>query len=273
MLIKSVICVFGLSMGVACGNSPGDDVPPPFSGETANLVAAVTLASGATVEFYEPAPGVLWVSQSGTDGQKPMEPGRDEEQLESVVDFYRRIRPGSPMPAELAAAYERSIALAHSTPSPALRGTRPSPAVGGGRPELSTLPSSSEARSTSQRLTAAEFSVGKFQGGYAFCPTSSDYGAWNWCLLDWWGGAWASDGATDRAWATVSAEEGDVTFKVSTEDYGGGAWTVPQGSWRWWKSGWTRCGFTNYCDFSARFAVENAENSRFHFGGAFTHVD
>jgi hypothetical protein len=105
------------------------------------------------------------------------------------------------------------------------------------------------------------------------CPNPTFAGDYQWCLLDWWGGAYTKSSNTDRTFGTVCADIGNVTLKVSTVDHGGGTWSVPQGSYRWFYSGYTTCGLAHWCDFSARYDITNATNSRFNFGGTFTHAD
>jgi hypothetical protein len=49
---------------------------------------------------------------------------------------------------------------------------------------------------------------------------------------------------------------------------------VPLGTWRNWDSNVRLCGpFSFWCDFSARYDILNAANSRFQFGGTFLHRD
>ncbi len=240
--------------------------------ESANLVAAVEPELGRRVEFYEPQPGVMWISQTGTDSQAPLGLQAEEGTAASMVDIYKRLAPGQEVPRALVEAQarvqQRDAILQALQPSSATS----SISSGGGS---ATGPSDAPDNVDSQVLGLLAFSDTDFVNGYStypFCPTSGSLNAYNWCLTNWWGGAWYQSNATDMTWATVYADIGNIKFNVST-GRGGGQWTVDQGYWRQWYSGYSTCGLWNWCDFYARYDITEAAGDRFHFGGSFRHRD
>lgn len=254
------------------------DDSPPAHGETANLIASIELEPEHVVEFYEPEPGVVWMTQSGADGQTPVELMRDDR-TETAIDVYRRLAPGAEVPGALLAAQERAVELASSaTVEPPPSELESVDSFGGGT-QLSPFPelrptgaSQAGLGQVSQALTAQQFVNGSASGG-SFCPNGGYAHAYTWCLTNWWNGAWYYSRATDDTWATVYADIGNIKMNVSS-GRGGGQWTVNQGYWRQWYSGWSSCGFLgNWCDFHARYDITEATNNRFHFGGAFLHWD
>lgn len=277
MSIKTLVRVSVILLSPACGGTApelssdaGDSAPA--HGEAANLIATVTLDDGVTIEFYEPAAGVVWLSQTGAGRQRPVNTMPDRGRPESVVQFYQRVAPGREVPSALLGLQGRVTERLRVAPTGALPtiSAPPVQAVGGGSSQHPGMPSGDAVAVTSETLTAAEFEAGSTPDGYAFCPHWPD--SFNWCLTNWWGGAWARSGATDTVSTTVYADIGSVKLEISATNGQGGVWSVPEGTWRSWASLHETC-FLNLCDFRTRISVSEAEGNRFHFGGQFYHWD
>lgn len=83
-----------------------------------------------------------------------------------------------------------------------------------------------------------------------------------WCLLDWWNGAWEAVPSTDLSFASACADIGSFVFHAAT---GGGSvvdWSVLQGQWASYS-------FHYGPMTSLRYEIRNASGSRFQFGGSF----
>lgn len=228
----ALLALSTLPMG--CASEPVDPMAP---------IASVALTNGNLVEFYEPSPGSLFVSEAGIVGAAPTR--RDGR---TPLELYRDLAPDRPVPEALAAAQARSEALG---------------------PE--TIPASAEDRNA--MALKASVTEPKPLGFIAnqscddqwfntnFCNDSGSPD-WQMCLLNHWNGAWAQQNSVDNVLHTVCADIGTVTLKVQMGDGGGGIWSIPEGSWRsfgWWD----QCTFG--CNTSTRGDILDASNDRFHY--------
>jgi hypothetical protein len=206
-------------------------------------IAALDLATGNRLEFYEPSPGLLMVSETGAAGGSPTErAGR------TPVELYRELASDRVVPPALVAAQRR--AEAHRAD-----------AVSEPQPELQIEQSVSE----SNIAPAGQLSFIDNQScddqwfNSAFCSGSYD---WEMCLLNHWNGAFAQLSSVDYVKHAVCADIGAITLKVKMGDGAGGIWDVPEGSWR--SFAWQdNCVFG--CNTSTRGDVLNATNNRFHY--------
>jgi hypothetical protein len=255
-----------------------------------NLITRITLARNHVVEFYEPTPGQIIMSEAAEVPEAPTGRLVDIERL-SPSQAYAALTSAAP-PAALMAAEHRALErrAEQSLPAAEPDAISVAPAANTTANLAQPSPSATRTQPAGQETTVVRSAL---SGGYCpsewfktqsfkdsggttrgFCPNrlfSADY---TWCMLDWWGGAYAKSSDTDQTFGTVCADIGSVQMKVSTAGHGGGSWTVPEGTYRWFYSGYTYCGISgNWCDFSARYDITNATNSRFNFGGRFTHSD
>jgi len=274
-----------------------------------NLLVRVFLGPQHVVEFYEPSPGKILVSEAAAVPELPVFAfGSDEANKQpSALASFKALLPGATVPDVLLAADQRRVACADpaaklearctATPQHAaplvirlqpLASSLRSPAAIISPPKIMSDPEATPASNGGSIQPAAGDFIKKsggscdgtwFQsassGGRAFCPSS---GYFTWCNLDWYNGAYADSGSwTDETWATTCADIGNITMKVSGSG-GGGTWSVPQGSWRqWWKHCNLSCGCfpfcTHCCDFKTRYDVLDASGDRFQFGGLFQRFD
>jgi hypothetical protein len=206
-------------------------------------IAALDLATGNRLEFYEPSPGLLMVSETGRASGSPTErAGR------TPMELYRELASDQAVPPALVAAQRRAEA----------RRVDPSPAL---QPELQI----EQSVSGSNIAPSGELSFIDNQScddqwfSNTFCSGSYD---WEMCLLNHWNGAWAQLGSVDYVQHAVCADIGAITLKVKMGDNTGGIWDVPEGHWRSfsWRD---ECVFG--CNESTRGDVTNATNNRFHY--------
>jgi hypothetical protein len=239
----------------------------------ANLIDRIYLSSDHVLELYEPEPGLIVSSEAAPVGKTPVF-NSDDWRDRSLVDIHKAYAPHIPVPERLLAAVAR-LEL------PGVQSSVPGASHaehGGGRATAPFAPPQNSADpiiepSVGGSCDATWFTTAVLAGRLG-CPTATSFNAYNWCLQDWWGGAFASSGATDLSYAASCADIGTHNFKISTSDRGGGNWTVPVGTWRNWDSNVRTCGpFSFWCDFSARYDIVNATDSRFQFGGTFLHRD
>jgi hypothetical protein len=207
-----------------------------------HLVARVEPKQGHLVSFYESAPGIINVSESGPVGSDRVLTGRKET---SFVDLYGALAGGSEAPAALVEAEARRLAARTSpatqddhapgavvAPSPAVPPAHASGSVGGAQESTGT---------TSEALTAndaAYFVQNCYRGG--------DYHA---CFPNWWNGGWA-DFHTKTSFFQTAAITGTV-FVQGT--YEGQVWFIDpvlKGQWgSWWahSDSSTTCGWGLAC--------------------------
>jgi len=307
----------------ACASAPTSDKSSPETAVTepefvtqnvttdleSNLLVRVYLGRQHVVEFYEPSPGKLLVSEAAEVPELPVFPfGSDEANKQpSAIASFKTLLPDTPVPDVLLAADQRRVACADPAAQleakctvlqkraaplviqkEALATSLRSPAAIALPPKIMSDPEAVPASNGGSAQPAPGEFIKK-AGGYcdwnwfqsasngsrAFCPNS---GYFTWCNLDWWNGAYADSGSwTDETWATSCADIGNITMKVSGSG-GGGTWAVPQGTWRqWWKYCDLSCGCfpfcTHCCDFKTRYDVLDASGDRFQFGGVFQRFD
>ena len=80
-----------------------DDVPAE---NRLNPIATLSLHNGNTLEFYEPAPGAVLISEVGWVPNPPVSVTYDLRSM-SVVEIHQTFAPGAPVPAALTAAQHR----------------------------------------------------------------------------------------------------------------------------------------------------------------------
>src|SRR5215467_4857821 len=96
--------LIALALPMGCATDEIDSTAP---------IAALALANGNQLEFYEPSPGWLFVSEAGTAGTAPTaHNGR------TAVELYRDLAPDGQVPEVLAAA-EARMAARRADPTPA----------------------------------------------------------------------------------------------------------------------------------------------------------
>jgi hypothetical protein len=203
-------------------------------------IAAIALTNGNQLEFYEPSPGWLFVSEAGTAGAAPtVHNGR------TPVELYRDLAPNGEVPEVLVAA-EARLQARRADPTPA-------PFVAQGTITPKTADVAPGANFIDNQSCDDQWFSNNFCGG------SPD---WQMCLLNHWNGAWAQLSSVDHVDHAVCADIGAITLKVQMGDGTGGIWDVPEGHWRSfsWQDG---CLFG--CNTSTRGDVLNATNNRFHY--------
>jgi len=206
-------------------------------------IAALDLATGNRLEFYEPSPGLLMVSELGTAGGSPTErAGR------TPVELYRELASDRAVPPALVAAQRR----AEERQVDAAPGRQPALQIEQSVSGSNIAPPGELSFIDNQSCDDQWFSN-------KFCGGSPD---WQMCLLNHWNGAWAQLSSVDHVDHAVCADIGAITLKVQMGDGTGGIWDVPEGHWRSfsWQDG---CLFG--CNTSTRGDVLNASNNRFHY--------
>ncbi|MEZ4363546.1 MAG: hypothetical protein R3B48_25445 [Kofleriaceae bacterium] len=233
-LSSTLLALIALPMGCA----PEEEAELASESPTTPIVT-LSLENGNQVEFYEPSPGLLLVSELGEAGVAPMSANQ-----KNPVELYRQLAPGKAVPKALLDAQRRSEALPPGT-----------------APKL-TAESNANAN-VAAPTTPANFinnqSCDDYWFNSNFCGGSYD---WSMCLLNHWNGAYASLGSVDYVKHAVCADIGNVTLRVQMGNGTGGIWTVLEGQWRSfsWKDG---CVFG--CNTSTRGDILNATNDRFHY--------
>lgn len=250
---------------------------------------ARVIYSKSAFEFYEPSPGRVLYSellQQGMKGHRYLTDGHT-----SVVEVYKKLMPGKPVPQELTDLDKRVTANAEAEAgnSGKTSGKGTSSASGGSQALTATpLPAitvySDEPMDDIETTTSA-LSIGEIQCGtpppfrpgcdHAWFKSNmctidlSGVSHYNWCLFNWSGGrsTWAG-GDEDSAYGAVNACNGSLLFKL-TADFGGGAWTVTAGYSRWARPG-TNC--ERWCyPFCSWCATQNIRYDITATGVAFDH--
>lgn len=221
----------------ACAD--GDDADPVITDPTAPI-ATIALANGNQVEFYEPSPGRLFVSELGTAGVTPLPTSN-----KSAVELYRQLRPDQKVPAVLLAAQARQEAMPPG-PAPTLEAA------------ATELPGAGIVQPGTHDYIDNEGCDDHWFND-TFCGGTFD---WKMCLLNHWNGAFASLSSVDYVHHAACADIGDITFKVRMGDGSGINSTVLQGQYRTysWKDD---CVFG--CNESTRGDILNATDNRFHY--------
>jgi hypothetical protein len=232
--------LFALAATPLLGCATNEEAEPVVTDPSAPI-ATIPLESGNELQFFEPSPGLLLVSELGTAGIAPV-----HIDGKNPIDLYRQLAPGRDVPRILLDAQARSEKL----PADA-------------QPNIKV--SSSDAKDsvaslveTGPRNYINNQSCDDQWFNNTFCVGSYD---WSACRLNLVGNWWASHSSADYAHFAVCADIGNVTMDVSMGDGSGGIWTVTEGTYRTWS--WSDpCVFG--CNKSARLDVTNATNDRFH---------
>ena len=217
--------------------------------KTLNLLARVEVRPNEIVEFYEPAPGLIIISGAGA----PDTPIRPQAMARSATQEWRRVAADAEMPAALRDAIERSERR-QGTQRPATANQDPPrrrSKWGGGS-------------SAAQNFTrAAGFcDAGYYSDGWDSCP---DFYGFRVCLTNWRDGAYAYHHDAFNTWTQVCPATGNVVFRVSSNEFGGGVWTVNQHNVRYLQYADTWCANPfNDCPYM-RTDIQNAWGVRFHF--------
>jgi hypothetical protein len=238
-----------------------------------NLVARVEVQPNELLEIYEPAPGLFLVSGAGApEGPSPI--AKDATDT-GIRELWSRATNGQPISAELEAALERS--------------ERRLVARGGTYTFADPAPTSPEREIKPRQLAApgmGQPAPASLSSGW--CDTdylASDHGnclfdvsenaVWTWprdpdsevCLDDHRDGAWGHHNNAFYGYSSVCAAEGSqVQFTVSSDEFSGGAWSVPLNTFRWYYIFDPSCNSNPFDDCPSLHAeVTQALNDRFHF--------
>jgi hypothetical protein len=215
----------------------GEGDEDPITVDPSAPIAVVELTNGNQVEFYEPSPGRLFVSELGQAGVAPMAEG-DKRPL----DLYRELVPGKAAPEALIAAQARAD-VAPPAPSPTVENITPVANIVA--PDTHSFIDNN--------------ACDDYWFNNTFCGGSYD---WKMCLLNHWNGAYASLSSVDYVHHAVCADIGNVTFKVVMGDGSGVNLTTLEGQYRTysWRDD---CVFG--CNESTRGDILNATDNRFHY--------
>jgi hypothetical protein len=241
---------------------------------TLNLLARVEVQDNEIVEIYEPAPGRIILSGAGAPLEGSAVAGMTE-QLD-LAKFWYQLTGGARMPPQLAAAVSRveerllsPVEEVKITPHEAALASTELPGEDHGR-----MPASERINEATPELLQA--------GGwcdtsyFTFVPSNASYNkpygkcdnTWDWtvCLNDWWNGAFANHGDALMAHTNVCPAEGtQVVLRVTSDEFGGGLWTVPVNTVRWYQFYDSAClSIFDDCP-SIHSTVEQATNDRFHY--------
>lgn len=262
-----------LSLLAGCAVAPSDEPappPPPAHADVAHaaviddqaadrafhLITTIAVGDEHTLSIYEPSPGRIVYGEHGRSPQQPVTRTHRLDRL-PPVEVFRLLAPGTPVPAELVAAQAREEARAadHGVPTRDLAPLVSAPESSADAPAPALGPRMLETDGTGP--CPSDW----FQQN--FCTTVG----YNWCLLNWWNGAYANGGNLWHATAAVCPFYGDVGFSVSTSDGGGGTWSVGQGYYRrFWESAGTNF-WGQVQPFSFHSTVFNASGKGFQFAG------
>jgi hypothetical protein len=226
-----------------------------------HLITRVHLDAGQVAEFYEPEPGTILLSVAGRPrpGSKALRP--DDVKGLSAVDVYRKLAPNVPVPD--------ALVKANAVPIPTL----PSAGTGLGSGESSSKPSAPLMSAPGSDLGQSRAALTDGYCGTQWvsenpCPSGWPY---QWCLYDWWNGAYANGNDVVLSYANVCPEIGNVALRVITSTGHGGWWSVAQDTYRWYQRyGGQSCNpFCGYNRFNVRNTVEDASGDMFNFLGYF----
>jgi hypothetical protein len=218
---------------------------------TLNLLTRVKTDSGSVLEFYEPKPGDILISEAGSDGATP---SRALSRTLSPSAAYRAVAPSLPVPAKLLAAEAR---LAASTPS-AVEHPRPAPQSGRGSPPAWLTPSGHRGTVHADAVDpnaycGRQWFVNNISQAYGDCMVSEQN--YQWCFYDTGPGAWATGGNVwaDQAELCVAAGDGVfLTVNRQGDNNAGGNWSVPAPGWRYF---WHHAG-SNFLGYLNRYNVQ-----------------
>jgi hypothetical protein len=223
---------------------------------TFHLVTRVISTTGSVVEFYEPSPGLLYLSEVG-DGDTAALVGADGAL--SPTELYAAVAPGLPIPEKLLLAQARAQQLHGSTDS--------------GQPSTST--SSVGAAVHAAAPTASSY-CDNFQSqfrnqvggpGYSFNSCNQPN-----CAI--WEFPWAGPGAYDHFTnknqdiAGLCLSSGSTLFSVHRQgdDNSSGSWQMVAYSWRWFSHMAGTNFWGNFNSYNGQIDVTGGSGS-FYFAG------
>ena len=257
-----------------------------------NLLARIEVQPDELLEFYEPHPGVIWISTAGAP-ESPRFVGKDldaaEEHELSKPEALWKAATDRAMPASLAGGIARANErLARGVAEQAAKGRNPA------------LGSAAEVRPKSASTPSAPQTAEGFDGALlndSSSGVSGGSGSGNWCDSNWWtassggygalsfcpddGGYWTTcwDHVTGpgSAWhsevyflrTNVCPYSGNVTFKVSADEsfVKQGSWTVSENTFRGVHAADRNCDmfpFTDDCVY-VKSEVTNASGDAYNY--------
>jgi hypothetical protein len=197
----------GLSLALSAGcigpapesaNTTGSE-PAVVEATEANALLRIEVEAGHDVTFYEPVPGGLYLAERMAPSQSFVLHGK--ESSDALLAF-KQLRPGTPVPEALQAAYDRALSL----PSDA---TVQEKKVGGGQAEAAQAPAHPGV--AVQGLTSSS-SAATFVNSNGGC----DWGAQgSFCRVEWGGGFFASITATSGLCIVDHYAGNGVTIQIT----------------------------------------------------------
>jgi hypothetical protein len=221
-----------------------------------NLIARSGLPSGNVLEFYEPAPGRVIVSEIGRNGVNPT--FRPNEVPRSPIDVFKHALPGTAVPQELVDADVRRQALrdpAEAEPEP--------PLLDASRP----LPNFAVETKASNAGAAEDSGDGAYDHRCPaawFADRNCVSGDWEVCWTNITGSSSFTRSDTDIGQTATCSYRGSISFKFEERPWYSwetmGSWTVPEGTWRWAND-------SGLFDYDLRSSVSNADGDGYHHSG------
>jgi len=242
------------------------------------LLARVEIQENEMVEFYEPAPGRLFISAAGAPTGAARSQGLDW----SSGDFegvWASMTHNAAIPAELAAAVQRVRdgvgRVKHEVPAGAAAfGSTAPPAQAAPSSIPSPAAPSADLGSTAQALSNGWCNTSwysTYDSGYGaqLSQCSSSYFTWTvcWDHVTGNGSAWHDDALDGRM--NVCPYTGNITYTVSADEswVPQGSWTVGENSYRYvtaFDPGCDAFPWTNDCPY-VKAAVTNASGDAYNY--------
>jgi hypothetical protein len=241
-----------------------------------HLLTRVFLADGTAFEFYEPTAGSILYSQVGNAGTPPLQ----VDGTKGPVAVFRSLQPNTQVPQALLDAEARGAGPRATRPAKVSSALHEGGAVG---PAQTTGVQAIRSAVVTQVCGAPPTNNGFCDPAWFktnACNVDTTFSSvgldWQWCLMNWWNGAFEQDGSGESSgYGAVCASIGQVLMTL-TATYGGGQWTVAQGTWRWARPGQGWCNSGPWCDFyydqNIRYDISGS-GAEFHFCGGFWDVD
>lgn len=253
-LVPGAVTCLTLSL-MGCGNYPSVELPENSPPAISNhLLASVTVKEGNVFEFYETSPGHILVSELGRYPNPPLAESYGISGM-PLTQAYQVLAPGDAVPQSLLAAEQRALQAA-GNPPPVESGS--AQGMGTDASQRPTIPVALPG--TPSGIGVKQFALTSTALWFesTFCNNSG--AAYQWCLLDWWNGAYQYCNNFHYIRGTVYADTGDVTLIVSGTY--GAQLSVGQGYYRYY---WADGGSSGRV--SERYEVANASGKRYDFGG------
>jgi hypothetical protein len=252
------------SSGTPTGDGPSAASADPLAGAVSapgsKLLLRSELSSGNVLEFYEPSPGHLIVSEIGKMG---VDPTFGPKQVpKSPIEVFKRALPGRAVPQQLVDAEARRQALRDSADpaevepeAPLLDDSRPLPSFAVETKGSNGGPAEDSGDGAyDHRCPAAYFAD-------QFCSVSGD---WEVCWTNITGSSSFTRVDTDIGQTAACSYRGSILFKFEERPWYSwetmGSWTVPEGTWRWAND-------MGLFDYDLRSSVSNADGDGYHHGG------